>query len=110
MKKAIAAALLVCATQANAEFITGNRLLQLMQGTETEQGFALGYVAGVFDVGVGVNHCAPANVTLRQVTDVVKLGLEKLALHRDKSADSLALVTLKAAWPCKPQQQSGKQV
>lgn len=108
--KIIAVVLLSCVTTANAEFLSGNRLLQLMQGTETEHTFALGYVAGAFDVGMGVTHCPPQNVTVKQVLDMTKQLLERAPQYRENSADSFVVAATKAAWPCKPQQQPGKQV
>ena len=110
MKNKLTAAILLClCITAHAEFLTGNKLLQYMQGTEQEQAFALGYVAGSFDVGSGTNHCPPANITIKQVSDMTKLLLDRVPQHREKSADSFVSAILKTTWPCK-QQQSGKQV
>lgn len=105
MKKLVAVTIMCTALTAQAEFLSGNKLLQYMQGTELERGFALGYVAGAFDVGMNTNHCPPQQVTIQQVLDITKLVLEKLPQHRDKSADSFVSFALKQAWPCKQQPQ-----
>ena len=65
MKSKLCAVLLCTTITAHAEFLTGNKLLQLTQGSEQEQTFALGYVAGSFDAGMGTNHCPPSNVTTK---------------------------------------------
>jgi hypothetical protein len=103
MKHTISALALALACSApHAEFYTGNDLLSLIRdGSPVKTTQALGYIAGVHDVGFGANHCTPSSVTAGQLLDLVRQTLEGVPQHRDKSADSLVLITLKAAWPCK---------
>lgn len=110
MKQTITTIALLCATTAHAEFISGNELLSNMTGDSNAKLFAFGYVAGVYDTTTTVVHCAPASVTLRQVNDTVRKGLEAVPELRNKSADSLINLILKTVWPCaaeKPAQRGG---
>ena len=99
MKRTLAALMFVPAL-ACAEFYSGNDLLNKMDGAETGL-IAMGYVAGVFDVGVGTNHCPPSHVTLGQVRDMVKQHLLMYPERRHYSADYLIMEMLKKTWPCK---------
>lgn len=102
MKKLLFACLMAFSVSSHAEFITGNKLLSLITSkSDIENSFAYGYVAGVFDLGHGVTHCAPDNVTVRQVNDMTVRVLQKLPQHREKSADQFVLLALQEAWPCK---------
>ena len=102
MKKLIA--ILLCVPcMAHAEFVSGNTLLDYMtsnNNTYVDRSVSLGYVMGVFDVGVNINHCPPSNVTTGQVSDVVKQYLQRNPSLRHKSADVLVMDVLKQTWPC----------
>lgn len=100
MKHLIPLAALLCGT-AHAEFVDGNTLLSQLTDTGPTYLAALGYVAGAADVGYGVAHCPPANVSLKQVADMVKQSLIALPAERAKSADTFVLATLSTTWPCK---------
>lgn len=99
MKHLIAILAMTSAT-AHAEFWDGNALLKRMNGDQYDKFAALGYVAGASDVGQGVHHCAPTNVTVGQVSDMVKKTLETMPEHRHKSADSFVITALSVAFPC----------
>lgn len=102
MKKLIFASLLLFSMNSHAEFLTGNKLLSIMTSTvETEKTFALGYIAGVFDLGYGTTHCAPENVTLKQVFDMTLKLLQNAPEHRDRSADQFITAVSGSTWPCK---------
>jgi hypothetical protein len=101
--KAVAIALTMLATSAQAEFITGNDLLAYMNGTETQQSLAMGYVAGAFDAATGSRICPPPNVTLRQVRDMTRQALERLPAERLASADVFVVGVASNAWPCRQQ-------
>lgn len=104
MKKIIPTIALLACTAANAEFFTGNQLLLWMQSAEqAERTAAMGYVAGVHDMGLGTNHCPPDAVSLGQVTDVVRKVLVEVPVIRDKSGDVIVNAVLKKAWPCAEQ-------
>lgn len=104
MKQAIlAGALALASVNAQAEFLDGNLLLSRMQSTNpVEQVFALGYVAGARDFGEGMTHCAPQNITIGQVNDIVRRALEENPTVRHHSASVIILVLLGKEWPCKP--------
>lgn len=95
---------------AQAEFMSGNTLLQKINSTEVmDRMLALGYVMGVSDAYQNKGHCAGQQVTSGQTRDVVKLYLERNPAVRDLSADLLSLVALGEAFPCpKNQKQGGK--
>lgn len=102
MKKIIAITALLCST-AHAEFVTGNEIQKWSEESATSNiswGMLYGYVAGVYDSGVGVNHCAPKNVQLRQVVDVVTAHVASTPSLRHYSADTIARYVLNQTWPC----------
>jgi hypothetical protein len=100
MKHTILALALICGN-AQAEFYTGNDLLQRIDSeSHGEKMLALGYVIGVFDVGQSVLHCSPSNVTAGQVRDMTASYLRNFPAKRNKTAESLINEVLTAAWPC----------
>ena len=102
MKK-LFAGLLMVPCMASAEFVSGNTLLDYMtknDNTYVDRSVSLGYVMGVFDVGVHINHCPPSNVTTGQVSDIVKQYLQQNPSQRHKTADVLVMDVLKKTWPC----------
>lgn len=90
---------------ANAEFISGNELLNNLKGGVDERMFAIGYIAGVSDFLDGLTVCSPNGVTLGQMRDLIRDYLEKNPDKRHYSADSLIRNRLEQLWPC---QQRGK--
>lgn len=101
MKKTLLAILLATAGIAHAEFISGNKLLEMMRGNTTESGIAIGYVIGATDALTGSVACPPDNVTTGQVRDIVRKFLEANPEHRNNSADVIIGAVLQRAWPCK---------
>lgn len=101
MKKLLIALAFV-STCAHAEFFNGNDLLAKLNDTNSvvNRAIANGYVAGVFDAGFGVMHCASLSISVKQAADVVRLALESSPADRDKAADALVLRALGLAWPC----------
>ena len=100
MKRTIILALALAGT-AHAEFKDGNKLLSDMRDSSNYvQGVALGYVTGVADVGIGVIHCSPSNLTAGQLHDMIKNYLENTPADRHYSADSIINRVLKTMWPC----------
>lgn len=92
---------LALAGSAHAEFVDGNKLLsQMKDSSYFAQGHALGYVAGVADVGLGFIHCAPTNLTAGQLNDMVKNYLENMPAERHLSGDTIVNKVLKSVWPC----------
>ena len=93
--------LLLAATSAHAEFVTGNKLFENMASTDaTRRTFALAYVAGVHDAGRGILHCSPESITVGQVNDMTKQLLERLPAERHLSADQFVIGVLQEAYPC----------
>lgn len=62
---------------------------------------AMGYIAGVADAQSGVTICIPpGQVTLGQMSDMVKQTLERIPSERHLSADIFVQATLEKRWPC----------
>jgi hypothetical protein len=99
MKKLIASLLFV-PCMANAEFMSGNNLYSKMNGDFGEKMLALGFIQGVYDVYVSVTFCSPNNVTVGQVSDMVRSYFDNNPSIRHKTAESLINQALKQAWPC----------
>jgi len=100
MKKLLVALLMVPAL-ANAQFRSGNQLLTELQSTEViDRMYGLGYVVGVTDTMLNINHCPPGGISAGQLSDMTKNYLTNNPHVRHFSADSLVLVMLKQAWPC----------
>ena len=94
-------ALALAAPLAHAEFLSGNMLYDRLNGNTSDQMLAMGYIAGVYDAGQGVLHCGPSNLTLGQITDMVKITIRDQPQNRHFSADAFVTVTVKNQWPCK---------
>lgn len=101
MKKTLLAILLSTAGIAHAEFISGNKLLELMRGNAGEAGIAIGYVIGATDALTGSVTCPPDSVSTGQIRDLVRKFLEANPEHRNHSADAIIGALLQRAWPCK---------
>jgi len=101
-KSLVFAVLMGASVTSNAEFFSANRLLSLMtSSSESDRSVAYGYVAGVFDLGMGTVHCAPESVTLRQVFDMTQKLIQNVPEQREKSADQFVVAAISGAWPCK---------
>ena len=99
MKKALL--LLIFSGLAHAEFKDGNRLLRdLKEDDYFSKGYAMGYIIGVADMGMGIIHCPPANVTAGQLKDMVQNYLENTPAERHQSGDLIINRILKTMWPC----------
>jgi hypothetical protein len=100
MKKYIAVLLMV-PTMAMAEFYSGNILLSKMRsGNAVDKSLALGYVLGVYDSFLNINHCPPPNVTAGQIHDMVQQALVEIPSIRNNTADVIVQGVLAAEWPC----------
>ena len=103
MKKILASLLLV-PVMANAEFVTGNKLLKDIQSRETINiAFAMGYIAGVADANQSIRYCPPEGIVLSQLRDMTEQYLIVNASSRNLSADLLISDMLKRRWPCSNQ-------
>jgi len=100
MKNAIIL-MLALAGSAHAEFMDGNKLLSNMKDSSYfNQGHAMGYVVGIADMGLGVVHCAPSNMTAGQLNDMIKNYLENTPAERHLTGDTIVNKVLKTMWPC----------
>ena len=100
MKHTILALALICGN-AQAEFYTGNDLLQRLDSeSHSDRMLAIGYVMGVADVGQLVFFCAPNGVTAGQLQDITAAYLRGFPTRRHKGAESLINEVLAATWPC----------
>jgi hypothetical protein len=93
-------ALALSMSAAHAEFKDGNKLLRELRGDNIDQVHAMGYVIGVADALRGITHCPPSNVTVGQLSDMVKQHLEASPSTRHLTADVHVGFVLKQAWPC----------
>ena len=83
------------------EFWDGNKLLQSMQSTNTnDRMIALGYIMGAVDMGQSVAFCAPGSITAGQAHDMIKQHLENLPAARHLNASSHITYVMRQAWPC----------
>jgi hypothetical protein len=100
MKKLILAALMVVSISAHAEFMSGNDLLQYINGDGSDVSFANGYIAGIADTQANENICLPGSVALKQVRDMVAQTLMLNPTKRHLSADLFVVKSLSDAFPC----------
>jgi len=107
MKTRVALAALLIAGSAHAEFISGNKLFDHLNGEASDRIYAMGYIVGVFDTGRGVVHCPPSGVTVGQVRDMVHNFLRSNPQDRNFSGDSIVNHVLKNVWPCANKPRSG---
>ena len=101
MKKLLLIAALMCGTahaQPSSTMYTGQDLYDRLKNSPA---LANGYIAGVHDTQSGITICIPAGqVTLGQMSDMVKQTLERLPSERHMSADIFVETTLSTRWPC----------
>lgn len=99
MKKFLLTAALLCgAAQAQSILYSGQDLYDRMTSNPV---LANGYIAGVADSQSGVTICIPpSQVTLGQMSDMVKQTLERIPSERHLSADLYVRATLEKRWPC----------
>jgi len=106
MKKLFLAVFLsLFVTAANANLLTGNDLLELLNEKDVEKsGFAHGFVAGISDAGLGSLWCPKPDLTLETVVTNVTLFLSKANDTDSKPASDYILYVLNRMAPCKPKQ------
>lgn len=97
--KLTALILALAAGTAQAQFLTGNSLLQMLDDRDTSLA-GLGYVMGVYDATVAVIHCPPENVTSGQTRDMTAAWLRANPQARHLGANMLVVHVLRSAWPC----------
>ena len=105
MKHIIAALALVVSTTASAEFLDGNKLLNLINGDVGDRNIATGFIIGVHDASEGGVHCSPDNIASSQLRDMVKKTLQQYPEMRHRAAWLFVQWTLERAYPC---QKKGK--
>lgn len=101
MKKLLLATALLCISayaQPSSILYSGQELYNKLTNDRLS---AMGYIAGVADAQSGVTICIPpGQVTLGQMSDMVKQTLERLPSERHLSADIFVQATLEKRWPC----------
>lgn len=86
---------------AHAQFFTGNDLLtRLNSDIPVDRGLGMGFIMGVYDATLLVEHCPPSNVTAGQIRDMVAKNLYSGAAARHLPAEAFITYTLGTAWPC----------
>jgi hypothetical protein len=92
---------LLC-TSAQAQYVSGNRLLSDMRGTtQAERSFAMGFVTGVADAYDGELFCITGDANVGQLTDISRKFIENQPKHRHRSAAALVMLALVDVFPCK---------
>lgn len=100
MKYLLASLVLVCSS-AQAQIITGNRLLSdINSSSVTDKAFAMGVVASVADSFDNDVFCITPRATVGQMTDLTRQYLEENPKHRHRPAVVLVLIALADAFPC----------
>lgn len=96
--------LLMVPGMVRAEFYSGNDLYSRLidTGSIVNQMVGLGYVVGVYDVGVHAVFCPRRedSISAGQISDMVKNWLIINAHRRHESAEKLVLEVFKQTWPC----------
>ena len=96
---------------AQAQILDGNKLHQYLQSDNSvERMYGTGYVTGVFDAMRGVMFCPPANITVGQMTDIVKNFLANTPAIRHLHGDAITVHLFKSLWPCQEQRGGNKQL
>lgn len=96
LAKALVAAVLFSSPHANA--LTGNELLEKINGTNSQQIFAMGYISGTLDNAMEI--CVPDGVTNIQAVDVVRNYLVKMPHNRHLPAGMLVRISVVPSWLC----------
>jgi len=100
MRYLLLTAALLC-SGAQAQFFTGNDLLaRINSDVAFDRGLGMGFIIGVYDATLTIEHCPPANVTAGQVKDMVAKSLNSGAAARHLPAEAFVVYTLGNAWPC----------
>jgi len=106
MKKLLFLLLFSCSTAHAGIYENGNRLLNDIEGTISQQMYALGYITRAADA-YNEALCIPQTVTKGQLNDVVYRFLRVNPQHRDLPADVLVLLSLGEHWAC-PKKDKGR--
>lgn len=107
MKTALALAMVLLAGTAEAQFRDGNKLLgELQSDSIVERMFAIGYVTGVADTMNHGPYCLQNGMTVGQISDTIKVALERTPQIRNEAADVLIVAILSKHFPCKGRKQS----
>lgn len=98
--KALALILTLAASSAQAQFMTGNELLERLNGSTVQQVHAMGYITGIADAEIGAVWCPPPNITVRQVVDLTRRTLDVVPEKRHESASFYVIAAVRMTWPC----------
>src|SRR5262245_36873292 len=91
-------AVLVLSLSGTVQAQDGNKLLRWCLSKDPfDEGYCLGYVAGVWDATLD---CAPPGVKAGQVRDVVVNFLQAKPQHRHRPPTDLIREAIQEAWPC----------
>lgn len=94
--------LLLATGPAQAEFYTGNDLLERIRSRDSiERLEALLYIAGAADAHRGAVSCPTPEVTLGQVYDLVKNYLERNPERRHQPGDWIVAAAMRPVFPCR---------
>ena len=99
------------ASQATAPTIGGDTLLRWLQSKDERDGaLAVGYVGAVREVTYLKDHCAGAEVIIRDVVGTVRRVLEGMPKPSSMPGSWFVTTALKAKWPCPVQKGEAESV
>lgn len=99
MKKLLLALTLI-ASSAHAEFAASGRIMELMNGDNLERVSASGYVAGVYDTGIGIYFCPAKDPSFQSLMEFAYNVFDKTPTPT-KPASEVLMEALHAQYPCK---------
>ena len=96
--KTLAISLALFCGSVQAQFLDGNKLLQVHT---SDRPSAIYYVMGVHDGLSNITICSPLNITGGQITDMVMQFINTTPAIRHQGADAIVSHVLSNMWPCK---------
>lgn len=93
--------LAIAALNTNAQFMSGNKLLERMNKGPFSEGVAMGYVLGIADENDNFMFCLPSNLSAGQANDIIKAKLDLSPEIRHKQASVIVNETFARYFPCK---------
>jgi len=91
---------LLMATSVDAALLDAATLRRALLGKDpTELSIAIGYVAGAYDAGLNIVHCAPP-FDPRSLVQMVLRAMEEEPDQMNQPGDYFIIVPLQKAFPC----------
>lgn len=109
MKVLVFAAVVAASSVAQAQYMTGNNLLDYMgSNSPVDRAVASGFVSGVADALDGKVFCVPVGATVGQARDVTRSLLVEFPQQRHEPGYWFVVEALRRAWPCQRSSSKGQ--